>query len=165
MYRDRNSVASLVMGWLVMRLLLVLAVVTITFSFTSSALAMTQSIELNSTQGYKVETIFSYDEQLVSAPIKEQGFGKTKALDSMEVSFYNPAGKLLATYKNVINGIAQGNYFEFNFDPTTQRLLGNIDLGGEFRGEMYLKGSVEKGLALIEVEATGEEKAIDWVNQ
>lgn len=154
---------NLIPRWLVARLNMILITLVVGFCFISPAIATTQEIQLNSLEGYVVKTTFSYDKEQGSAMIKEQGVGKTNAIDWMKVSFYNPSGELIATYDNIVDGVSQGNYFEFNFEPATQQLSGNIDLGGEFAGEMYLKGEVEQGLSLIEVAATGEEKVVDRV--
>ncbi len=135
----------------------------ISLCFISPVTAVTQKLQLNSATGYIVETTFSYDENQTPIVIKEQGLGKTNAINSMKVSFYKPSGELITSYDNIVDGVSQGNYFEFNFDPKTQQLSGNIDLGGESIGEMYLKGEIEQGLSLIEVETTGEEKIIDQV--
>ncbi|GAB4234300.1 MAG: hypothetical protein Kow0049_18170 [Stanieria sp.] len=53
------------------------------------------------------------------------------------------------------------NYFEFHFDTATQKLFGNIDLGGELSGELFLKGTVNQKLSLIEIEPSGKEHLID----
>ena len=137
--------------------------VIISLCFISPATAVTQKLQLNSATGYIVETTFSYDENQTPIAIKEQGLGKTNAINSMKVSFYKPSGELIASYDNIVNGVSKGSYFEFNFDPKTQQLSGNIDLGGESIGEMYLKGEIEQGLSLIEVKTTGKEKIIDQV--
>ena len=68
---------------------------------------------------------------------------------------------MIASYDNIVDGVVQGNYFEFNYDPDTQQLLGKVDLGGESPGEIYLKGDADNGLTLIMVEPTGEEKVMD----
>ncbi len=129
------------------------------------ALAVTQKLQLETATGYLIETVFSYDDVNHPTIIHEQGKGKTEIVESMQVSFYQPSGKLIATYDNIVDGVAQGNYFEFNFQPQTGQLFGNIDLGGEFPGEMYLKGEVERQLSLIEVERSGKEKEIGRVNE
>ena len=141
-----------------------LLVMIASYSLMSPANAITQSIKLTSVHGYTVETTFSYDNiNQVSTMIKEEGFGKTHVLDSMKVSFYEPSGELISSYENIVDGIAQGKYFEFNFDPVNQKLLGNIDLGGEIAGEMYLKGEAKQKLSLVKVEAIGVEKVIDQI--
>ena len=127
----------------------------------TSAEAMTQSFQWTGTTGYSASGKFSYDEGQVSRTISEQGAGKTHTLKSLSVTFYAPSGKPITTYENVINGIAEGNYFEFHFDPVKQKLFGSIDLGGEFAGEMYLKGEVERELSLIEVDKSGIERTLD----
>ncbi len=133
----------------------------ISFLFISPATAITRNLQLRSATGYLVKATFSYDETKTPEIIAEQGKGKTNVLDSLRVSFYQPSGEIIETYENIVDGVATGTYFEFNFEPKTQKLLGNIDLGGEFSGEMYLKGDVNQELSLIEVAASGEEKVID----
>ena len=130
-----------------------------------SALAVTQKLEFDTSAGYKIKTIFSYDETLNLNAIREQGHGKTKAINSMKVSFYKPSGELIANYDNIVDGVVKGNYFEFNFDPNTQQILGSLDIGGESAGEIYLKGEAARKLSLIEVNNLGEEKEIDTISQ
>jgi hypothetical protein len=132
----------------------------ISLYFIAPATAITQELQFYSTTGHIIKTIFSYDETQAVTPIKEQGTGKTQTLDALTISFYQPSGELIATYNNIVNGIATDNYLEFNFDPATKKLLGNIDLGGELAGEIYLKGKVEGELSLIEIIASGEERVI-----
>ena len=122
--------------------------------------AVERNFELNSDRGYRLESNFSY-EVVDNKTIAERGKGKTQAIDSLQVRFYNPDGKMIASYDNIVDGMARGEYFEFNYDPNTQQLIGNLDLGGESAGEIYLKGNMEEGLSLIEVEPTGEEIEMD----
>lgn len=129
----------------------------------SPALAITKELQFNTAAGYTVKAKFSYDEAKNFQTIREYGHGKTEAIDSMKVSFYKPSGELIADYDNIVSGVVTGNYFEFGFDPVAQRISGNIDIGGESAGEMYLKGKAESELSLIEVNKLGEEKAIDRV--
>ena len=114
------------------------------------ALAVTQELQFNTDRGYLIKTTFSYDETKQPKVIHEQGAGTTQTIDSMQVSFYKPSGELIASYDN---------------EPQTQQLLGNVDLGGESVGEMYLKGEANQELSLIEVEASGAEKAIARVRK
>ena len=134
-------------------------------SIVAPALAVTQELQFNTDRGYLIKTTFSYDESKQPKVIHEQGAGTTQTIDSMQVSFYKPSGELMARYDNIVDGVAQGSYFEFNFEPQTQQLLGNVDLGGESVGEMYLKGEANQELSLIEVEASGAEKAIARVRK
>ena len=127
----------------------------------TSAEAMTQSFQWTGTTGYSAQGKFSYDEGQVSTTISEQRAGKTHTLQSLSVTFYSPSGETISTYENVVNGVARGNYFEFHFDPVKQKLLGSIDLGGEFVNEMYLKGQVDRELSLIEVEQSGLDRTLD----
>ena len=143
------------------KLAVTLTIVIIHLCYISPVNAVTQKLQINTANGYKVETTFSYDAASNSGAIAEQGKGATQAIDNLTVSFYDPSGSMVASYDNIVDGIAQGNYFEFNYDPATQKLLGEIDLGGEFTGEMYLKGNVDQELSLIMVKPSGEEEVID----
>ena len=129
--------------------------------FIDSAEAVTNTFEWTGASGYSMKGSFTYDETIAPETITEHGSGKTQALQSLTVTFYAPSGETIHTYENAIDGIATGNYFEFNFDPVRQQPYGNIDLGGEFSGEMYLKGIVNEELSLIEVKQSGEERVID----
>ena len=131
-------------------------------NFIPAASATTQKLQLESRQGYTIEASFSYPTQPTGA-IAERGEGATKTIDSLKVSFYDPDGNAIASYDNIKDGVARGKYFEFNYDPATGELQGAIDIGGESAGEMYLKGEVESGLSLIEVDRSGE-KEIDTLN-
>ena len=143
------------------RLAASLAIVLIHLGYVFPAHAVTQKLQISSANGYKVETTFSYDAASNSGAIAEQGKGATQAIDNLTVSFYDPSGSMIANYDNIVDGIAQGNYFKFNYDPATQKLLGEIDLGGELVGEMYLKGNVDQELSLIMVKPSGEEEVIE----
>ena len=145
-----------------------IAIAITTFCFVPIANAVTQNLQFNSPKGYTIETSFSYDAANFNAialkdslRIAEQGTGKTNVLDALKVSFYDPAGKEIASYDNIVDGTVRGTYFEFNYDPATQQLTGELDLGGELAGEMYLKGEVDRELSLIEVEPSGEEQVLD----
>jgi hypothetical protein len=140
---------------------LIVAIACLNCLIISPATAITQKYQWTGTKGYSATAIFSYDETKVSNIISEQGNGKTKRLQSLTVTFYNPQGKIMHEYQNVIDGIAQGNYFQFNFDPENQQIIDNIDLGGEVAGEIYLKGKIGDSLSLIEVKPSGVEKIVD----
>ena len=109
-----------------------------------------------------METSFSYDQAQQHKAIAEHG-SKAKVLDSLQVRFYAPDGKMIASYDNIVDGIIQNNYFEFNYDLNTQQLIGKVDLGGESAGEMYLKGDAGQELSLVLIDPSGKEKIIDQV--
>ena len=129
--------------------------------FISPASAVTQELQFESLQGYKIETSFSYDAP--TEKIAEHGAGRSNIVDSLKVSFYNPAGEAIANYDNIVDGVVRGDYFEFNYNPATERLQGAIDLGGESAGEMYLKGEADGNLSLIQIEESGAEIIIDRI--
>ncbi len=141
-------------------ILVVAIALIVSFIFIPPATAATQIFQWQGAQGYTVKGIFEYNNER-SPVISQQGAGQTENLQSLTVSFYDPTDKLIHTYNNVNDGVAKGNYFEFHFDPTTQKLMGNIDLGGEVAGETYLKGTVGRELSLIEVDSSGKERIID----
>lgn len=152
------------------RVTIILAIALINFAVVFPAVAATQNFQINSDRGYRVETSFSYNQAQGKRAIAERGRSpiaaqgkKANEVDSLKVRFYAPDGKMIAGYDNIVDGIIQTNYFEFNYDLDTQQLLGQVDLGGEAAGEMYLKGDVDQGLSLILVEPSGEEKVIDRV--
>jgi hypothetical protein len=152
---------------IVIKLAVILAIALSKFIYFGGMLpaeAITQDFQVNGDHGYRIETSFSYDQAQQPKAIAEHG-AKAKVLDSLKVRFYAPDGKMIASYDNIVDGIIQSNYFEFNYDLETQQLLGKVDIGGESAGEMYLKGDVAQGLSLIMVEPSGEERVVDQVNR
>ena len=143
-----------------------LAVISLASLWTTlPVLAMTQELQFETNTGYKIETRFSYDESKNYIGTERNKSGQSIDINSMNVKFYKPSGELIADYNNIVDGAVTGNYFEFNFDPLTRQLSGNIDLGGESAGEMYLKGKADGELSLIEVNELGEETTIDLVSK
>jgi len=112
-------------------------------------------------KGYSAEVIFSYDKSLMPNQMIEEGRGKTKIIHNLTVSFYNPTGQLLGTYDNIKQSVSQSPYFQFNFDPQHQKIMGLIDLGGDSSGEIYLKGIVQENLKLFKIDQAGEETIYD----
>ena len=142
------------------KLITVVAIALSNLLVTLPARAVTQDLQLKSDRGYRIEASFGYNDELQET-ISERGKGEANAVDFMQVRFYDREDNEIASYDNILDGVVQGNYFEFNYDPGSQQLLGNVDLGGEAAGEIYLKGNVEEGFALIEVEPSGSERTID----
>jgi hypothetical protein len=93
--------------------------------------------------------------------ISEKGIGKTNILQSLAVTFYTPSGELISHYEDIVNGVAKGHYFEFNFDTETQQIVGFIDIGGEVAGETYLKGTINDNLSLFSIDNSGLETILD----
>jgi hypothetical protein len=128
------------------------------------AQAVTYDFQWTGSTGYLVKGSFSFDETKAENTISERGSGKTDCLQSLIVSFYKPTGESIGTYENVVDGVAKGNYFEFNFDPVAEQFVGQIDLGGELLGETYLKGKMDRELpAIVVEEQLGKERIIDRV--
>ncbi|MEL6928400.1 MAG: hypothetical protein AAFO95_07185 [Cyanobacteria bacterium J06600_6] len=142
------------------KLATVIAIALISFVWILPVQAIEQNFELKSDRGYRLETSLAY-RQTQNNKISAQGKGKTEVIDFLQVRFYNPDGKMIASYDNIVGGTVQSEYFEFNYDPNTQELIGNVDLGGESAGDVFLKGNMQEGLSLIEVESTGVEKVVN----
>jgi hypothetical protein len=127
----------------------------------SPAHAITIDFQWTGTTGYLAKGSFSYDEITPPKIISEKGIGKTNILQSLAVTFYTPSGELISRYEDIVNGVAKGHYFEFNFDTETQQIVGFIDIGGEVAGETYLKGMVNDNLSLFSIDDSGLEKILD----
>jgi hypothetical protein len=147
---------------LVTKLATTMAIALINLAWVFPAVAVTQKFQIKSLDGYQVEIDFNYDAIKSTPMISEQG-REAKLVDDLKVNFYDPDGKMIASYDNIVDGIIQSKYFEFNYDLETQQLQGKADLGGTSAGEMYLKGDIDQGFALIMVEPSGEEKVVDQV--
>jgi hypothetical protein len=138
----------------------IMAIALINLAWVFPVVAATQKVQIKSLDGYQVEINFSYDGTQNTPILSEQG-RDAKLVDDLKVNFYDPDGKMIASYDNIVDGIIQSKYFEFNYDPQTQRLQGKVDLGGTSAGEMYLKGDIAQGFSLIMIEPSGEERMVD----
>jgi hypothetical protein len=147
---------------LVFKLTAMVAIALMNLVWALPAVAMTQKLQLKSLDGYQVEINFSYDATQNISLLTEQG-KEAKLVNDLEVNFYEPDGKMIASYNNIVDGIIQSKYFEFNYDLKAQQLQGREDLGGTSAGEMYLKGDIAHGLSLIKVEPSGAERVIDQI--
>ena len=135
-------------------------------SWALPASATTQELQINSDNGYRVTAVFNYDETKSLGEIAESGKGATNTVNFLKVSFYDPAGVMVASYDNIVDGIAQGSYFEFHYDSIKHELMGDVDLGGESEGEIYIKGNINQELSLIKVESNEKESIVTtgkWV--
>ncbi|RCJ36644.1 hypothetical protein A6769_16115 [Nostoc punctiforme NIES-2108] len=105
--------------------------------------------------GYSASFEFSYDQTTTSAIISESGAGATKALQSLNVSFFNPSQELIGTKNEVVNGVSSNQFFEFNFDTTTGNLFGAFDVGtGSGIGDVFLSNVEAPGRIFISPGAT-----------
>ena len=123
--------------------------------------AITVNFTWQGNQGYSATGTFNYDQKTAPIILSETGVGTTQALESLTVSFADPSNQPIKTYDNINDGISTGNYFQFNFNTMTQNIIGLIDIGGELPGDIYLKGTVDNDLSLIQVSASGAEKIVD----
>ncbi|MEH2311314.1 MAG: PEP-CTERM sorting domain-containing protein [Nostoc sp.] len=105
--------------------------------------------------GYSASGSFSYDETTTPAIISESGAGSTKALQSLNVSFFNPSQELIGTKNEVVNGVSSNQFFNFNFDTTTGNLFGAFDLGtGSGKGDVFISNVETPDGTLISPGAT-----------
>lgn len=123
--------------------------------------AITQDFRWTGLAGYSVRGTLDYDETTNTKIIAKKGAERTVSLKSLTVTFYTPAGEAIDRYENVVDGEIKGNYFEVNIDPKTQQLFGNLDLGGEKAGEIFLKGTVDRQLSLVKIAPSGKEYLLD----
>jgi hypothetical protein len=147
---------------LIVKLAAIVAIALTNLAWVYPAVAITQELQLKSLNGYQIEINFSYDTIQNISLLSEQG-RKAKLVDNLKVNFYAPDGKMIASYDNIVDGVIQSKYFEFNYDLENQQLQGNEDLGGTSAGEIYLKGDINQGFSLIKVEPSGEENIVDQV--
>lgn len=130
------------------------------------ATAATRHFQWQGLKGYKVTGDYVYDTHThyrgnASQIIHEQGRGQTNQIEALQVRFYDPTGKLIYQHDDIVNGVSSGKYFVLNLNPTTQELSGKLDIGGENIQELFLGGTVNGGLALIEIDAAGVEQILD----
>ncbi|MEH1901046.1 MAG: PEP-CTERM sorting domain-containing protein [Nostoc sp.] len=100
--------------------------------------------------GYSAVGSFSYDEATAPTIISESGSGATNFLQSLNVSFLDPFNNLLGTYNTVSGGVSQSSFFTFNFDTSTQKLFGPLDVAGGTGviGEYFFQGTIGDSLFL-----------------
>lgn len=139
----------------------IILLLSISFTPVNPALATTINFSWEGKGGYAAKGSFSYDEKKVPASFSEKGAGKTKFLQSLNISFFNPDSMKIAAYDSVKNGVAKGQYFQFNFNSVTHKMFGKIDMGGELRQENYLSGIVNSELSLIHVPDSGSDRVLD----
>lgn len=129
------------------------------------AQAVTLNFSWKGDVGYSAKGSLSYDQNTAPETFSETGQGPTQALQSLNISFFNPKNKLIAAYHNVVNSISTGKYFKFNFNTATKQIFGAIDLGGAVAGETYLSGNVNTKLSLYQVPQSGADFVVDSNSQ
>ncbi len=81
--------------------------------------------------GYSATGAFSYDETNAPEVISESGAGSTKFLQSLSVSFFDPAQNLLESGSSVVNGVSSDRFLRFDFDTQSQNIsVLDADIGG-----------------------------------
>ncbi|MEH2359600.1 PEP-CTERM sorting domain-containing protein [Nostoc sp.] len=122
---------------------------------TNLAQAADLTFNWNGDAGYSAEGSFSYDETTTPAIISESGPGATKALQSLSISFFNPSQELIGTKNEVVNGVSNNQFLNFNFNTTTGNLFGAFDLGtGTGIGDVFISNVEAPGRTFISPGAT-----------
>ena len=81
--------------------------------------------------GYSATGAFSYDEATAPQVISESGAGSTKFLQSLSISFFDPAQNLLESGSEVVNGVSSDRYLRFDFNTQSQNIsVLDADIGG-----------------------------------
>ncbi len=82
-------------------------------------------------KGYSATGTFSYDETKAPAVISESGAGPTQFLQSLDISFFDPAQNLLETGSEIANGVSNDRYLRFDFDTQSKNIsVLDADIGG-----------------------------------
>ena len=82
-------------------------------------------------RGYSATGSFSYDATTAPTVISESGAGPTKSLQSLSVSFFDPAQNLLESGSSVVDGVSSDRFLRFDFDTQSQNIgVLDADIGG-----------------------------------
>ncbi|MEB3311451.1 MAG: hypothetical protein VKJ02_14585 [Snowella sp.] len=151
------------MQYRILKLFFFLLIVVVMPFWDISAIAWAKTVDFQwvGEQGYSVQGSLTYSEDKMSLKRIEEGQEDFYRIENLIVSFYEPSGKKIKTYENIKNHISSNPYFQLNFDPEKETIDGFIDLGGDSAGEIYLKGSVDKNLALFKIDSSGNERIYD----
>lgn len=117
--------------------------------------------------GYSTEGLFRYDASIANGVISESGAGPTHGLQSLSVSFFNPAHTLLESFNTVSGGVSSSAFFQFNFDTSTLNLTGPLNVGGGTGviGEKFFNGTIGGLLRLRQdIDQQGNSFEIDRQN-
>ena len=152
---------TVIKNQLVNRLALIGFAVLSQLIFITPVQALTQDFQWTGLRGFSARGTLSYDENIATKIIAEKGSGETRQLESLKINFYSPDNELMAQYHDVVDGVSLKDYFELKFDTIQHQFIGEIDLGGETPGELFLTGRVGEQLSLVKIEPSGEEHTID----
>jgi len=85
--------------------------------------------------GYKAEGNFVYDDAATQIQAQGEELGDfNDGLYYLEISFFDPSNTSLYSAINVLDGIVQYEYLNFNFDTPTMEFFGIFDMGGGGNG-------------------------------
>ena len=98
----------------------------------NQAQAITVDFEWQGNTGYLAKGTLNYNEEKAPKMITEKGEGTTNHLENLSISIYNSEHQLIATYDNVKNKLANGKYFQLNFNTETKQFVRTIDVGVSF---------------------------------
>jgi hypothetical protein len=134
------------------------ATLALSVAIANPAQAISFNFNWQGNNGYSAKGTFSYNGATAPAIISESGAGSTDYLQSLSVSFFDPANNPLQSYNTVVGGVSNSNFFAFNFDTTTHTLFGNFNVGGgpSTVGTQFFSGNIGGLLRLREIGTNGD---------
>jgi hypothetical protein len=134
------------------------------FLFPATALATETQWQWQGEQGYQVQINLTYPDTVTTGIAAIEGRGKPQNLQDLTVQVYDPSGKKLAVYDNVIAGQSgQDDFLQLHFDVAQHQLQGWLDIGGVKPGEYFLKGQPGTSLDLFYLDIQGKETKVDHI--
>lgn len=111
--------------------------------------------------GYSASGSFTYDDSFTTVAAEGTWTGNfNDGLESLTISFFDDVGGLLGTFGTVVGGVINYEYLVFQFNPLTQQITGNFDMGQDTGNinEYYLYGTVGGASQMVEADSG------DWLN-
>lgn len=136
---------------------------TLPATIAQQAKAVTFNFNWLGDSGYSARGSFSYDENTAPAIINVSGAGPIGVLQSLTVSFFDPADTPLQSFNTVAGGVSNSTFFAFNFNTTTQQLFGDFNVGGGTGavGEQFFNGTIGGLLRLRQIDGPGSNILLD----
>lgn len=101
----------------------------------SASVNPAQAVDVNfnwrGNNGYSATGAFSYDETKAPSLISESGAGPTNFLQSLSVSFFDPAQNLLESGSAIVNGVSSDRFLRLDYDTQSNNIsVLDADIGG-----------------------------------
>ncbi len=129
-------------------------IVAIAWTLPANAGLITKGFHWTGVSGYVASGTFTYDDTL--ATVTANGFGATNGLEELEVSFFDPASTLLASFDNVTAGVSSYEFLTISFDTASMEFFGAFDVGEDTLNavadpEFYVLGDIGGNTQLVRV--------------